>query len=88
MELGGKQFRIIVVDRLQAQLDALFEVFRDTYVMFGLVHIRRDLLLYFDSDDMIVKGSDMIKNEPFLSFSYLEYLKTRSENMNPNQDGK
>lgn len=88
MELGGKPFRIIVVNRLQAQLDALFEVFPDTYVMFCLVHIRRDLLLYFDSDDMIVKGFDMVKNEPFLSFSYLEYLKTRSENMNPNQDGK
>lgn len=61
IELGGKTFRIIVVDRLQAQLDALQEIFPNSYIVFCLVHIRRELLLYFQtSDEIIIKFEDAI----------------------------
>ena len=56
IELGGSQFRIIVVDHLQAQINALEKAFPNSYIVFCLVHIRRDLLLYFSSDDEIITG--------------------------------
>ena len=59
IQLGGKPFRIIVMDRLEAQFDALTDAFPDTYVMFCLVHIRRDLSSYFASNDGIITGFDM-----------------------------
>ena len=51
--LNAPQFRIVVVDRLEAQYNALEEHFPDTYIIFCLVHIRRDLLSYFNSNDEI-----------------------------------
>lgn len=88
IQLGGKPFRIIVVDRLEAQFDALTDAFPDTYVMFCLVHIRRDLSSYFASNDGIITGFDMVKDCPLMSFQYLEYLKTRFKLMPNSQRGK
>lgn len=74
IELGGKTFRIIVVDRLQARLDALQVIFPNSYIIFCLVHIRRDLLLYFQtSDEIIIKFEDTIVN-PSISYEYLNNL--------------
>ena len=52
-QFGGKTFRIIVVDRFEAQFDALADAFPETYKMFCLVHFRRDLSSYFASNDSL-----------------------------------
>ena len=77
LELGGKEFRIIVVDRLCSQAKAIELVFPDAKIVYCLVHIRRDLLLYFKEDDEIIIGFDRAKANPSYSFTFLEYLKFR-----------
>ena len=77
LELGGFEFRIIVVDRLQAQINAIEEIFPNSHIIYCLVHIRRDLLSYFDSSDEIIRGFDRAIASPSYSYTYLEYLKHR-----------
>lgn len=87
IELGGSQFRIIVVDHLQAQINALEKAFPNSYIVFCLVHIRRDLLLYFSSDDEIIIGFERAKAFPSYSYKYLEYLKRRIIQMDHSDKG-
>ena len=77
LELGGFEFRIIVVDRLQSQINAIEEIFPKSYIIYCLVHIRRDLLSHFNSSDEIIIGFDRAIANPSYSFTYLEYLKHR-----------
>lgn len=87
IELGGSQFRIIIVDRLQAQINAIQEVFPESKIVYCLVHIRRDLLVYFDSDDEIIKEFDKAKNNPSYSFEYLNILKKRIKKLKKTSEG-
>ena len=77
IELGGPQFRIIVVDRLEAQFDSISKIFPNSFVVFCLVHIRRDLVQHFGADDEIVTRFDSLRRNPFQSYEYLDYLKKR-----------
>ena len=43
-KLGGNQFRVVIVDRLQAQISALQQSFPNTFITFCLIHLRRDLV--------------------------------------------
>ena len=66
IKLGGKSFRIIIVDRLEAQYSSIVKVFPQTYIVFCLVHIRKDLRLYFNQlDHEILNGFDEIRKNPF-----------------------
>ena len=87
IELGGSGFRIIVVDRLQAQINALEKMFPNSYIVFCLVHIRRDLLLHFNSSDEIITGFDRAKANPSYSYTYLNYLKRRIIQMTRSDEG-
>lgn len=88
LQLGGSSFRIIVVDRLEAQFNALQNAFPDSYIMFCLVHIRKDLLSYFASNDEIIRGFENLRKDPMMSFQYLEYLKRRFAQMSDSEKGK
>ena len=88
LQLGGCPFRIIVVDRLESQFEALSRSFPDSFIAFCLVHIRRDLLSYFPPNDDIIGGFDMIKRNPLMSFKYLDYLKLRFSQMDDSIKGK
>lgn len=88
IDLGGKPFRIIVIDRLESQYDAIVQIFPNTYIMFCLVHIRRDLLIYFKCDDEIILKFDRAKKFPETSFEYLDYLKFRRSKMKDTDKGK
>ena len=79
--LNVSQFRIIVVDRLEAQYNALEEHFPDTYIVFCLVHIKRDLLTYFNSNDGIIIGFEALRKNPLYSFEYLNYLMRRKDEL-------
>ena len=81
IQLGGRPFRIIVVDRLWAQFDALSEAFSESYIMFCLVHIRRNISTYFASNDEIFNSFDMVKRFLLMPFQYLDYLKFRFTQM-------
>jgi len=76
-ELGGSSFRIIVVYRLQAQINAIEKIFPNSHIIYCLVHIRRDLLMHFKEHDEIIIGFDRAKADPSYSYTYLEYLKRR-----------
>ena len=77
ISLGGSPFRIIVVDRLEAQYEALIQKFPQSFIVFCLVHIRRDLVSHFGSGDPIIAGFDSMKKNPDLSFYFLNYLISR-----------
>lgn len=87
VSLGGLPFRIIVVDRLEAQYDAFIKEFPNTFIVFCLVHIRRDLVSHFGSNDPIISGFDNAKQNPASSFQYLNYLMHRRTNLS-NSKGK
>lgn len=49
-----------------------------SYIVFCLVHIRKDLGIYFDKlDHEILTGFDEIRREPLKSFEYLDFLKRK-----------
>lgn len=54
LKISWKLEEKIVVDRFQAQIDAIQEIFSGSYIVFCLVHIRRDLLSYFWPNDEII----------------------------------
>ena len=81
LELGGHQFRIIIVDRLQAQFNSLSKKFPRSVIVFCLFHIRNDLLLYFSRDDPIIIGFDNAVTNPSQSDTYLHYLIHRRSQM-------
>lgn len=56
LNLGVKPFRIIVIDHLQVQYDAIRKIFASSFIVFSLINIRRDLLLYFNVDGPIIQG--------------------------------
>lgn len=87
IELGGCSFRIIVVDRLQAQIKAIEKIFPNSHIIYCLVHIRRDLLMYFKENDEIIIGFDRAKANPSSSYNYLEYLKRRIIDMPYSDEG-
>lgn len=87
LELGGSQFRIIIVDRLQSQINAIQEIFPDSKIVYCLVHIRRDLLLHFDENDEIITGFNKANADPSFSFEYLNLLKNRIIKMKKSSEG-
>ena len=78
---GGHQFRIFIVDRLQAQFNSLSLLFPNSIIVFCLYHIRNDLLLYFSRNDEIITGFDNVVINPSQSDDYLNYLIHRGSQM-------
>ena len=56
-ELGDTSFRIIIVDGLQAQNNAIEEIFPDSFIVYCLAHIRRDLISMRSSSDLVMRSS-------------------------------
>lgn len=62
ISFSRKPFRIVIVDRLEAQFNSITKIFLQSYIVFCLVHIRKDLGIYFDKlDHEILTGFDEIR---------------------------
>lgn len=73
--------RTIVSDRSMAQLSACEEVFPNSIVVYCRVHLRRDLLKYFEATDDIIAGFDDIFFNISRCDEYINLLQIRITQM-------
>lgn len=69
-----EEIRILVVDRLYAQSEAIKTIYPNCIIVFCKVHIRRDLINQFGYKSEIVKKFDDIHNNYILCESFIKYL--------------
>lgn len=72
-QTGGDP-RVISCDRCAAQLSAIRQVFPSSCIVFCRVHLRRDLLKYFDASSQIIQGFDQVKDNVHACGQYIELL--------------
>ena len=81
-----KEPRIIFLDRSSAQLSAIRAVYPSSIIVFSRVHLRRDLLTHFDSNDPIIQGFDDINVHVENCSQYIDLLQERFDS--PDEDKK
>lgn len=64
-------------DRSQAQINAIKCIFPNALIIFCRVHLRRDLLKFFEPSDTVIIGFDFCYNHPEKCDNYIEILKEK-----------
>ena len=84
-EHTGKEPRIIFTDRSCAQISAIKDVFPSSYIVYCHVHLRRDLLKYFDQSDDIIVGFADVSIHYERCEDYLQLLLSRLKDLHGKQ---
>lgn len=71
---NDKKFRIIIIDRLSSQINALKDVFKESVLVFCHTHIRRNLVNSFGINSGIVKNFDNLENSYLICENYIKFL--------------
>lgn len=87
-KLSNKIPRVIIMDRCQAQYAAVSEVFPETFVVFCLRHLGKDLEKYFDKNSDIIIGFYDIQKRVERCDDYINMLMELNENMDEKTKGK
>ena len=81
--MSGRAPRVIVIDRCEAQFNALVNVYPETYVVFCLRHLAKNLETHFRADSDIVTGFRAIQKNVLLCDEYMAMV---SEILNTQDD--
>lgn len=79
--------RVITCDRCQAQINAIEHVFPNTFIVYCRIHIRRNLLIYFEKNDDIIVGFDDIATNLNRCNEYVELLRKRLSQLDSDDEG-
>lgn len=75
-KMHQKEIRIIVVDRNEPQFQAIKEIYPNTTIVFCLIHIRKNLLQHFKSEDEIMQLFDQMQIDISKCNDFVDYLES------------
>lgn len=87
-DMSQQQPRVIIVDRSQAQVLAIKEVYPDSYIVYCLRHLGKDLQKYFPKNSDIIIGFYDIQKNVQRCNDYLQLLISKLSQIQEESKGK